>query len=187
MVINTREVDGRTIYIIDEAISKEGIDDFYKFINSLSYTKKEQSDEDDQYPIFSVNFHANKFEEQTEVGSLGKELLEKLRSKEYSLYRAYINMCHYGDVEYPHLDCESDEDDITVLYYANKDWHYTWGGETQFYESHEAVMGVTPRPGRYVVFDGNIEHMGTIPTRICNTSRYTLAMKYSRVKKADDE
>lgn len=180
MIVAKREVLGKPIFIVDDAITLDGINGFYKFISNLPYTKKEVDDAADEFPIFSVTFQVSKFEDQTEVGAMGRQLLNELRSDKYELHRAYINMCHYGDMEYPHMDCQANEEDITVLYYANTKWDYTWGGETQFYEKMEVVSSISPKPGRFVLFDGNIEHVGTIPTRVCKESRLTLAMKYSK-------
>jgi hypothetical protein len=61
---------------------------------------------------------------------------------------------------------------------VNKKWDYKWGGETIFYEEKDTRMAVLPRPGRIVIFPGRVEHIGTIPTRICTQSRLTLALKY---------
>ncbi|MDW3191860.1 MAG: 2OG-Fe(II) oxygenase [Cytophagales bacterium] len=180
MKVSERIVCGRSVFVVDDAVDKDTVDDFHQMISGLPYSRRELDDEDDKYPIFSVNFQSEKFETQTEVGLMGRKLLDELKPHQHKLYRAYINMCHYGDMEYPHLDCDVKADDITVLYYANTDWHYTWGGETHFYEDNEAVTSITPRPGRFVLFDGNIEHVGTIPTRICTQSRFTLAMKYAK-------
>jgi Rps23 Pro-64 3,4-dihydroxylase Tpa1-like proline 4-hydroxylase len=84
----------------------------------------------------------------------------------------------YGDVAYPHRDCAIERDDITVLYYVNKDWHYKYGGETIFYEKKDSKLALLPKPGRFVIFPGSIEHMGSVCSRICKETRITLALKY---------
>lgn len=178
--IQRKEIANKQVQIIDSAIRPDEVVEFYKFINELSYKKKEFDDDGDEYPIFSVDFQPSRFQEETAIGKKGAELLEQLRGQEYILNRAYVNMCHYGDVEYPHRDCGIGETDVTVLYYANKAWDYTWGGETKFYDNKDTTFCVLPKPGRFVIFDGAVEHMGSIPTRICKVSRYTVAMKFKR-------
>ncbi|HJR13321.1 MAG TPA: 2OG-Fe(II) oxygenase [Rhodanobacteraceae bacterium] len=59
-----------------------------------------------------------------------------------------------------------------------REWNAEWGGETLFYNSNmDAEAVVTPKPGRLVVFDGNITHVGRPPNRICYAPRYALAFK----------
>lgn len=92
--------------------------------------------------------------------------------------RLYVNCAVYGDVYYPHRDCDADKENITVLYYANPQWNADWGGETLFYgDNGEAEVAVSPRPGRMVAFPGALLHCGGVPTRICYEERLTVAYK----------
>lgn len=34
----------------------------------------------------------------------------------YRLFRVYVNLSNYVDIEYPHYDCPRDREDITILY-----------------------------------------------------------------------
>ena len=87
------------------------------------------------------------------------------------LYRVYVNMTHYGDMEYPHQDREPRERNVMLLYYANATWeHHHWGGETLFYEDHDTAVAVLPLPGSIALFRGSIEHTGGVPTRVCPAS-----------------
>lgn len=178
MKITEKEIEGKKLFVIDNSLKRKDIEEFYNLIIGLSYRKHERDDDSDEYPIFSVDFQPMKFVQDTTVGSMGLKLLNKLKSNQYRLLRSYVNMSHYGDVEYPHRDCEIDEKDVTVLYYANQQWDYTWGGETKFYEKKDTIYSILPHAGRFVIFDGAIEHMGSIPTRICKVSRFTVAMKF---------
>jgi len=180
VTITERQIENDSVLIIDDTLAESEITEFYELINGLPYRKKEVDHDGDEYPIFSVDFQTDKFLNGTKVGARGQKLLEELKSNQHQLYRSYVNMCHYGDVEYPHRDCAIDAEDITVLYYANTDWDYTWGGETKFYENKDTVFSVLPKPGRFVIFKGAIEHMGSIPSRLCKSSRYTVAMKFQK-------
>ena len=182
MHIVSKVVDNKKIHIIDGAIGKKSILSFFKMIKKLPFRKVELDSDKDEYPIFSVDFETKKFEETTEIGTQAKELLIDFGLKNYRLVRAYVNMSHFGDMEFPHRDCSIQSDDITVLYYANEAWEYSWGGETKFYENKDTVLSILPKPGRIVIFYGAIEHTGSIPTRVCKVSRLTVAMKYTKKK-----
>lgn len=101
---------------------------------------------------------------------------------EYRPYRAYTNVASYGDMLFTHVDCLPEQGDLTALWYLCDRWDLEWGGETMFYDLQgDAVCAVTPKPGRLVVFDGDIVHAGRPPNRICYVPRYTFAIKLERV------
>lgn len=175
-------VDNTDLFIVDDQVKPEIIRNFYDNAISLAYKRGEKTFAKDIYPIFSVDFDAAIFEEKTSIGATGRKLLDQLMNGAgYKLFRVYINMCHYGDVEFPHRDCGENDSDVTVLYYVNKEWQHQWGGETLFYEDGDTKAAVLPRPGRFALFYGSVEHIGSIPTRICPQSRLTLAMKYKEI------
>jgi hypothetical protein len=92
--------------------------------------------------------------------------------------RAYANSAVYGDSYYIHRDSPEDSNNVTVLYYANLVWQPDWGGETLFYkDDNDAVLAVSPRPGRLVVSRGAILHRATVPTQDCHEARLTIAYK----------
>ena len=68
----------------------------------------------------------------------------------------------------------------TVLYYANHSWEFNWGGETLFLneQGSEIVAAVIPKPGRIVIFDGNIGHSARPPSILASCARMTVALKY---------
>jgi SM-20-related protein len=101
---------------------------------------------------------------------------------EYRPYRAYTNVASYGDMLFTHTDCLPDQHDLTALWYLCDRWDVEWGGETMFYDAQDDVAcAVIPKPGRLVVFDGAIKHVGRPPNRICYAPRYTFAIKFERV------
>ena len=100
----------------------------------------------------------------------------------YRPYRAYTNVASYGDMLFSHTDCLPDQKDLTALWYLCERWDLEWGGETLFFDSgDEIACAILPRPGRLVVFDGAIKHVGRPPNRICYAPRYTFAIKFERV------
>ncbi|WP_212004681.1 2OG-Fe(II) oxygenase [Chitinophaga sp. HK235] len=184
MKTRTELVQGENIHIIDDTFSEEEIQAFFEYVEELPFRRKEKSNEYDNFPIFSTDFDPVVFEESTYIGQKARLLLETYvpEGKHYNLFRAYVNLSTYGDVEYPHYDCQADQKDITVLYYVNLKWNNTFGGETIFYEEHDTRLAILPKPGRFVIFPGKIEHMGSVASRICKTPRYSLALKYNLIQ-----
>jgi len=177
------KVDDKEIIIIDDVFTNDEIDAFFEYAIGLSYKKVEKSLSYDEFPIFSTDFIPEKFEEESFIGRKARAILNQLYkwADNYTIYRSYINLCSYGDVEYPHYDCNPDAEDLTLLYYVNNTWNYKYGGETMFYSDKDSRLAVIPKPGRVVIFPGNIEHMGTIPTRICKIPRLSLALKFRKI------
>lgn len=96
----------------------------------------------------------------------------------YAIYRCYCNHAAYGDMLFTHTDAHPGQNGLTALWYIAPEWNVEWGGETLFYNSKmDAEAAVTPKPGRLVIFDGAITHVGRPPNRICYAPRYTLAFK----------
>ena len=96
----------------------------------------------------------------------------------YKIYSCYCNNAAYGDMLFTHTDCLPGKRELTALWFIAPEWNVEWGGETLFFNSAmDAEMAVSPRPGRLVVFDGTLTHVGRPPNRICYAPRYTLAFK----------
>lgn len=101
---------------------------------------------------------------------------------DYRPYRAYTNVASYGDMLFTHTDCLPDQHDLTALWYLCERWDIEWGGETTFYDAQDEIAcAVRPRPGRLVIFDGAIKHVGRPQNRICYAPRYTFAIKFERI------
>lgn len=97
----------------------------------------------------------------------------------YQPYRAYTNVACFGDMLFTHTDCLPEQGDLTALWFVCGEWDTEWGGETLFFDATgDAMCAISPRPGRLVVFDGAIRHVGRPPNRICSASRYTFAIKF---------
>lgn len=101
---------------------------------------------------------------------------------EFEPYRAYTNVATFGDMLFSHVDCLPDQVELTALWYVCSEWDVEWGGETLFFDANEEVAAVVrPKPGRLVIFDGAIRHVGRAPNRICYRPRYTFAIKLQKV------
>jgi hypothetical protein len=102
----------------------------------------------------------------------------------YRIYRSYCNYAAYGDMLFIHTDCPPGARELTALWFIAPEWTAEWGGETLFFDSSmDAQVAVTPRPGRLVLFDGSLPHVGRPPNRICYAPRYTLAYKLQPLKR----
>ncbi|MFK7957851.1 MAG: 2OG-Fe(II) oxygenase [Lysobacterales bacterium] len=101
----------------------------------------------------------------------------------FSVYRAYTNFAAFGDMLFTHTDCLPGAGELTALWFVSNQWNVEWGGETLFFNADEdAEFVVSPRPGRLVLFDGELRHCGRPPNRICTEPRYTLAFKLELAK-----
>lgn len=67
----------------------------------------------------------------------------------------------------------------TVVVFCNSHWASAWGGELMFYTNDKAdlIKSVMPKPGRIVIFDGEIPHSAKAPNMSCAELRVTLAFK----------
>lgn len=102
----------------------------------------------------------------------------------YRIYRCYCNHAAYGDMLFIHTDCPPGAAELTALWFIAPEWNADWGGETLIFDSSmDAQVAVSPRPGRLVLFDGSLPHVGRPPNRICFAPRYTLAYKLQPVKR----
>jgi len=111
-----------------------------------------------------------------EIKTLLNTLLNKIYEKQPTLkdtqlYRIYINLFTPNENPYFHIDGEKT---ITCLYYLNPQLSYDEGGETQFIVD-EDIKVVRSKPGRLVVFDGEIQHRAT---SFRHYPRLTLAYKF---------
>jgi len=93
--------------------------------------------------------------------------------------RAHLNCILPADPRYPHLDSTTD-DVIVAVWFVNATWPEAWAGELIFWEGGEARHAVAPRPGRLVVFRGDLVHRGGVPNANCPEPRYALAVKFKR-------
>lgn len=115
-----------------------------------------------------------------EEGSNSANVIKKyIPSESYGFNRGYVNLGIHGDVNHMHMDGKFYKAK-TLLYYANQHWEYKWGGHTAFFDNNGNIKTtVEVKPGRMVIFDGNIPHT-VLPMNIrCSPSyRFTVALKF---------
>jgi hypothetical protein len=178
----TAEIDGRPLQVFDGLLPN--VADYVRGLSSAAFTRTEIARPDTaEYMHWATevkleNLVRQPIFELTRRAVLGFETGEFA----YRPYRAYTNVASYGDMLFTHTDCLPEQHDLTALWYLCDRWDLEWGGETVFYDSvDEVAYAVKPKPGRLVVFDGAIKHVGRPPNRICYVPRYTFAIKFERV------
>lgn len=125
--------------------------------------------EDSQMLLFLQDDHA-----------ILQEIWMKLRDgplRGHVLLRCYANAHTYGTEGYPHLDARQ-PDFFTTIFYVNPVWKPDWAGETVFFNAdRDIAKAVLPKPGRLVIFPGNILHVARGLSRACPAMRVTLMFK----------
>ena len=181
--------DDSEVIIIDDAVDVNKRINIYFDCCVLSYNisnssvndaqgiadKRLRSDLDHEHPII---------EHLLEEGSDSYNAIRKYIPAElYGFDRAYVNLGIHGDVNRMHVDgkyypCK------TLLYYANQHWEYNWGGHTIFYDKDGNIKTtVEVKPGRIVIFDGNIPHTVMPMNPRCSPSfRFTVAFKFESLE-----
>ncbi len=93
-----------------------------------------------------------------------------------------INLVRPNDVYYIHHH----HDWQVALYYINLEWEDGWHGETLFYDSKDLdkiIFTSVFKPGRIVLFDGNIPHAIRPQSIIAPKYRMSLTLLYGKNEK----
>src|SRR5450432_1632332 len=171
-------ISGRELFICDNLVDPALVAGIGNGLKTMYFMRKEKSRPDVPGQAASADINPALLTEDPFFLRL-RAIAEKMFPGEVLRdIRAYINSAVYGDSYYVHRDSPEGSNDVTVLYYANLIWQPDWGGETLFYnDDNDAVLAVSPRPGRLVVSRAAILHRGTVPTRSCYEERFTIAYK----------
>lgn len=172
-------VDGRRIRVYDDLVSASAIQELTAVFNSAGFARTEIArPETGNFRHWVTEIPANVVEQIPVYAATMEAVRDFDPATRYRAYRSYCNFAAYGDMLFTHTDCRPEEIDLTALWYVSPKWDVEWGGETLFYNAQmDAEAVVSPRPGRLVIFDGRILHVGRPPNRICYAPRYTLAFK----------
>ena len=173
-------ISGRELFICDNFVDPAMVTAIGSDLKTMPFMRKEKSRADVPGLASSANINSALLPADPFFLRL-RAIAEKMFPGEVLHdMRAYVNCAVYGDSYYIHRDSPENSNDVTVLYYANLIWQPDWGGETIFYkDDNDAVLAVSPRPGRVVVSRGAILHRGTVPTQDCHDARMTIAYKLS--------
>jgi len=115
-------------------------------------------------------------------------LKEKKLTKFVQLSRAYASAYVYGFMHEIHQDeGETKLNEVfTIMFYLNKDWDITYGGETYFLNTNNDLWkSILPKPARVILFDGSIPHAAREVSRVCTDLRMIATFKYKLTKEVN--
>ena len=179
----TVDIDGRRVHVFDGLIADAG--EYEQALGKAFFTRTEIARPDTAgYRHWVTETRLDALARQPILAATQRAIAAGSPAA-YRPYRAYTNVASYGDVLFTHVDCLPGANELTALWFMCGRWDIEWGGETVFFDaSDEIAFAVLPRPGRLVVFDGAIKHVGRPPSRVCFAPRYTFAIKFERVAAA---
>jgi len=185
--IPTREgaIESRRILVFDDLVPKDQIARMATALEANAFTKSEiakPETKDYKHWVREIQLEATR---KLPIYSAAIAAAECFcaNGESYRMYRSYCNYASFGDMLFIHTDAQPGARELTALWFIAPEWHPEWGGETLFFNGEmDAEFVASPRPGRLVIFDGAIPHVGRPPTRICFAPRYTYAMKFELEK-----
>lgn len=84
----------------------------------------------------------------------------------------------YGDLPTYHQDSELGPT-LTAVLYCHQEWRADWGGELIIANSKgEPRIAIAPKPGRIVIFRGDLPHKAGSPSRLACVPRNALVFRY---------
>jgi hypothetical protein len=168
--------NGKKITVIDDAFPLQKKIFFERFATNSKYTNKGEDYESEFSATSGIKnlisgFTEEDFKNFKLVGNCAY-IDSFLNGKVLSNFK--IHLLTFANVSVPHTD----NSQYTFLLYPNIHWDIRWGGETVFYSEDLTEIEYTSLyvPGRVIIFDGSIPHMGRAPTVLATHPRYTFAM-----------
>ncbi len=179
----TQQVDGRRISVFDDLLAAPQLGELHRILLQAGYTRSEIARPDTaDYRHWATEIPVANLPAMPFTAPTMAAVATHAPAAAYRVYRSYVNVAHYGDMLFSHVDCVPGARELTALWYVCEQWDHEWGGETVFFDAQRDVRAaVSPRPGRLVVFDGDILHAGRPPNRNCHVPRFTLALKLEPV------
>ncbi len=169
----------RTLFVLDGAVSTEAMPIVHRYFQNLDYAFCDiDGDETAHVRHLRCDFTAEELEANpllSSILSMAQRFLLAHKGESTRVDDAYANFTLFGDAQFAHRDGPV----WTALYFTNEEWKPDWAGEFLAYT--EGIVGmslaIAPRPGRLLIFDGNILHRGGAPSKYCLVPRITLAYK----------
>ncbi len=104
----------------------------------------------------------------------------RLLPRSATTVNCYVNGYTYGTDGFPHREVPPPRahEQRSILIYCCPRWEPAWGGETVFFdEDGDIAASILPRPGRVLVFRGDVLHVARAPSRFCPIERRVLVFK----------
>lgn len=189
------------VYILDQVFETTFVDSLYAVLANIPFVANEYDSEASRNiphlkcelpaePLMSGAVDDRKLLAVLPKGKGGQHLsavarvtaqaLERLYPdySELRIGRIHVNSVPYGDLLSTHEDGWPGAS-LTGLYFANAEWHAAWQGELILCDPlGESLYAIEPRPGRFVLFPGEVPHRAGAPSRACFVHRLSLAHKF---------
>lgn len=172
---------GRIIHIEDNAFGTAFHEHIYQYVTNSFFRIGSQ----DGPATLDRRNHVYIYSEYNEVDVAKIGILDKLNElelwqpyKNYTVERATVNLSVPSDTNFVHTH----KDQISLIYYVNLDWKPEWAGETIFYNDNmtDIIYSSVYKPGRLLVFDGEIPHSIRAQAGSAPHYRFTLAMFFNK-------
>lgn len=172
-------VEGRDVFVFDGLVPDSDLAQYVAALDRAPFTRTEFAQhKTGEYKHWISEIPVANVTQLPVWGAIERTVAYARPGEDYRPYRAYTNYAAYGDMLFTHTDARPDARELTALLFFSTEWDPEWGGETMFFDSSgDAMFCASPKPGRLVLFDGAIAHVGRPPSRICYTPRYTFAIK----------
>ena len=182
-VMRRGSVGGRDVAVFDGLLAPNDIATYVAALKRAPFTRTEVARNDTQeYRHWASEMPVANLKQLAMWPATERAVAMMRPGETYRPYRAYTNFASYGDMLFTHTDCLPTARELTALFFLCDTWDTEWGGETLFFDDDgDAQFVATPKPGRLVIFDGAIRHVGRPPNRIYYGPRYTFAIKLEPV------
>lgn len=175
-----KDQEGRSIFIIDNAVTYTEQEKFYNAVVHESY--KIGFEDTDAVERLSNKYLHCSWSPENLYNSGFRDILAKTKLWDkvntLALKRITINLSVPSDTYFPH--CHHNQ--WSLIYYANLDWKTEWGGETLFYDNtlSNIVFASAYIPGRIILFDGEIPHSIKSQNDLAPHYRFSLALFFDK-------
>ena len=179
---SAHEIGGRPFVVIDDLFSPEVADATFSLFRDLDYRLIDADRPDtEEFRHFVRYFPRRDWSENPILKFMidaASSALDTQGWQHSGISRIYANLTLAGDHQFIHTDGY----EWTALFFLTDRWLEDWGGELTMYgdSPFEPAISLLPRPGRLVVFDGEIPHRGGCPSRHCSAPRISVALKFRR-------
>jgi hypothetical protein len=181
-LVQLRELEGLRIYIVDGVFQPAFVQILYSILRNLPFSLSDYDNPETKHLLhWKYEFALDGFAANPVYRNWHDNIVAKTNElfPNQKLFRVYCNNSSYGDHQHPHVDNEDPIPGVTSLYFANAEWHENWHGEILLYDSRaEPFFAVAPKPGRVLIFPGNIMHRGGVPSRRCFEPRLSVPFKF---------
>ena len=173
------KLDGLDLFVFDEVFDHDVIMAIDKQVRGRSFSSKHCSNKaSEECREWAARYKVADFiEHPLQIVAL-QRLNYLYPALQFEFWNVHCNNTTFGDWAFSHQD-STEEGAYSVLYYANQYWEPNWFSETVFYSNNEAVVSISVRPGRLVVFDSRIKHRAGVPAINCHEQRFTLSLRFN--------